>query len=410
MSSAEITRPLLQLGKYVVLQHIAAGGMAAIYRARHQDTGQEVALKVLSPEYAANPIRFKRFVREARAQKAMDHPNIVKMFDCDWANETYFIAMEFIEGMDVYDRVAAHGKLPVDEVVEILIQAARALSHAHAQGIVHRDVKPSNLLLTYRSGRLEVKLSDFGLALDWANLDESRLTKAGTTLGTVDYMAPEQARGNQLVDIRGDLYALGCTAYFMLTMRPPFKEGAIADKLYKHVHVTPPDPRDFNPKIPDGLIVILGKLLAKRPEDRYQTPSELIAELEKFRDPTPPAAVPNYPPVVIGADEPDQEEWVVYEAAEDDEETASAEATPPPSESTPAEGDIVRASGTLEWLAKPKPKIVPLLRELEKQPLWSRIAEGVSDAMVFISDPRVLVIAMTGLLALVILFLLFFWP
>jgi serine/threonine-protein kinase len=407
MSSATSDRSLLQLGRYVVLEHIAAGGMAAIYRARHEDSGQEVALKVLSPEYAENPIRLRRFAREARALQRLDHPNIVKLFECDFANEMYFLAMEYVAGEDLYAHVAARGKLPVWEVVDILMQSARALNHAYFQGIVHRDVKPSNVLLAHQDGQRIVKLTDFGLALDWTNLDEARLTKAGTTLGTVDYMAPEQARGSQLVDIRSDLYALGCTAYFMLTARAPFTEGGVADKLYKHVHVTPPDPRDLNPNIPDDLIVVLGKLLQKRPEDRYQTPSELLVALEKLRRPASLPLPASLAPELFKTEPAAPEDEVVmevWEAAEEDEEESSG---PPPSPEKPKNGN---APFGLSLNIKTKDGIAPLLRELEVQPLWSRIAERVSDALVFLSDPAVLAIVMSVVLAAVILFLLYFWP
>ena len=408
MSSATSEHPLLQLGRYVVLEHIAAGGMAAIYRARHQETGQEVALKVLSPEYAENPVRLRRFAREARALQRLDHANIVKLIECDFANEMYFIAMEYVDGADVYSHVAGLGKLPAWEVVDILIQCARGLSHAYFQGIVHRDVKPSNVLLAHKDGQRIVKLTDFGLALDWTNLDEARLTKAGTTLGTVDYMAPEQARGTQLVDIRSDLYALGCTAYFMLTARPPFTDGGVADKLYRHVHVTPPDPRDLNPNIPDDLIVVLGKLLQKRPEDRYQTPSELLFDLEKLRAPGPAAAsapATPAPPETRTADEADIE-MVVDKAAEDDEEPNFS-----PSSAQTTRPERGNGKGECEIPAfVPHSPYAPRRRKLEVQPLWSRIAERVSDALVFISNPWVLAIGMTGLLAVVILFLLLFWP
>jgi serine/threonine protein kinase len=149
-------------------------------------------------------------------------------------------------------------------------------------GIVHRDIKPSNFLLTQRHGEQVVKLTDFGLSLDTRKGEDSKLTKPGTTLGTVDYMAPEQARGGPNVDIRSDIYGLGCTTYHMLTGRAPFPDGMIPEKLYKHVHHYPTDPRELHPGLPDEVITLLGKMLEKRPEDRYQTPAELLRDLERL--------------------------------------------------------------------------------------------------------------------------------
>jgi serine/threonine-protein kinase len=357
--------------------------MSAIYRARDEETGREVALKVLPPEFAENPIRLKRFFREARAAAKLQHENIVAVYDYGYSGGVYYIAMELVEGQDLHAHVAAQGPLPSHEAIEILNQAARALSHAYFQGIVHRDVKPSNLLVAYpppaavapspdRRTPL-VKLTDFGLALDWTSLDESRLTRHGTTLGTVDYMAPEQARGTHIVDTRSDLYGLGCTCYFMLTGRAPFPEGDVPDKLYKHVFATPADPREFNARIPDGLITVLGKLLQKRPQDRYQTPAELLVDLDRLKEATRIRPAP--PPV------PD-----------------------------PALTETPRSSSPLERPTPPPATKPPPARIPDVQPGWSVVAERVSEVLVYLSDPWVLTIGMAGILLVVIFFLLRNWP
>ncbi len=277
------TRPRsMRLGKYENLIRVASGGMGTIYRGTDSQTGREIALKVLSAELAENPTTLERFAREADAAARLRHPNIVSVFKRGKKDGMHYIVMEYVDGIDLHRYVTATGPMKPVEVVEILIQAARALAHAHARDIVHRDIKPSNFILTNHSGRRLVKLTDFGLAVDRSDPNESHLTKPGTTVGTVDFMAPEQARGRNLTDSRSDIYALGCTAYFMLTGQAPFPEGSIPEKLYKHVHEYPPDPRELNPNIPDDLITVLGRMMEKRPEDRYQSMEELLADLEEL--------------------------------------------------------------------------------------------------------------------------------
>src|SRR5262249_37166699 len=171
------------------------------------------------------------------------------------------------------------GKLPPEEARRILIQAAKALDHAFTQGIIHRDIKPSNFLLTRQGDRALVKLTDMGLA---RTVDESefRVTRAGTTVGTLDYLSPEQARDSSLADVRSDIYSLGCTFYHMLAGAPPFAEGGLGERIYKHLAVDPPDVRQFNPAVSDGLWAVLRRMLAKNPDLRYQTPAELLDALK----------------------------------------------------------------------------------------------------------------------------------
>lgn len=281
---AQTRRRSMRLGKYENLIRVASGGMGTIYRGIDSQTGREIALKVLSAELAENPTLLERFAREADAAARLRHPNIVSVFKRGKKDGMHYIVMEYVDGIDLHRYVTATGPMKPVEVVEILIQAARALAHAHARDIVHRDIKPSNFILTNHNGRRIVKLTDFGLAVDRSDPNESHLTKPGTTVGTVDFMAPEQARGRNLTDSRSDIYALGCTAYFMLTGQAPFPEGSVPEKLYKHVHEYPPDPRELNPDIPDDLITILGRMMEKRPEDRYQSTEELLADLEKLHE------------------------------------------------------------------------------------------------------------------------------
>jgi serine/threonine-protein kinase len=279
-------RRTARIGKYEVLTHIATGGMGAVYRARDSETGADIALKVLTPEMANKPAMLERFRREARNAAKLRHINIVTVYDFGEADGTWYMAMEFVEGTDLHDYIEQKGKLEPEESRQIMIQAARALVHAHNNDIIHRDIKPSNFLLTTRNGRVIVKLTDLGLSRELTN-DEFRVTRSGTTVGTVDYISPEQARDSGAADIRSDLYSLGCSWFHMLTGRPPFPEGGLAERLVKHMSSEPPDVRTFNKQVSGELVEVLEKLLAKKPSQRYQTPQELLTALLEMRSTAP---------------------------------------------------------------------------------------------------------------------------
>lgn len=278
----------IRIGKYEVVAHIASGGMGAVYRALDTENSREVALKVMTPEMAAKPAMLERFRREARSGLKLRHENIVALYEFGEANGTCFLAMEFVEGVDLHEYIDQKGTLDPEESRQIVIQAARALSHAHKHGIVHRDIKPSNFLLTQRDGQVRVKLTDLGLAREAAN-EEFRVTRSGTTVGTVDYISPEQARDSGMADIRSDLYSLGCTWYHMLAGQTPFADGGLAERLLKHMTAEVPDIRRFNQRVSDELVRVLLKLLAKKPEDRYQSPQELIQDLVSINPTARPA-------------------------------------------------------------------------------------------------------------------------
>ncbi|HYT93836.1 MAG TPA: serine/threonine-protein kinase, partial [Gemmataceae bacterium] len=185
-------RSPVRIGKYEVVAHIATGGMGAVYRAIDTDLHREVALKVLPMETAARPATLERFRREARSAAKLRHDNIVAIYEFGEVAGTYYLALEFVDGIDLHELVNRQGKLDPETARHILIQAARALDHAHQQGIIHRDIKPSNFLIAQKNDKLIVKLTDLGLARE-VNNDEFRITRDGTTVGTVDYMSPEQA-------------------------------------------------------------------------------------------------------------------------------------------------------------------------------------------------------------------------
>jgi serine/threonine-protein kinase len=269
-----------RIGKYEIVGHLATGGMGVIYKARDADLDRLVALKILPPDLAKQQTTLIRFYREARAAARLRHENIVTLYDVGETNGTHYIALEFIEGTDLQDYINRKCRLDPEEATQIIIQAARALAAAHEQGIVHRDIKPSNLLLMRKAERLIVKLTDFGLAIRSENDAEFRITKDKTTVGTVDYMSPEQARDSRSADIRSDIYSLGCTFYHMLAGLAPFATGTLPERLIKHMKTVPPDVRKLNKLVPRHLVAIINRMLAKKPDDRYQTPAELLHDLE----------------------------------------------------------------------------------------------------------------------------------
>jgi eukaryotic-like serine/threonine-protein kinase len=269
----------LRIGPYIIIKRVGAGGMGAVYRARDSELGREVALKVLPPELAERPEMLARFHEEARHAAKLRHEHIVTLYGFNSFGGTYILAMEFVEGKNLHEYIDEKERLDPEEARRLIIQAARALALAHQQGIVHRDIKPSNFLLTKKEGRPFVKLTDFGLARSIDD-NEFKMTRSGTTVGTVDYIAPEQARNSRAADIRSDIYSLGCTLYHMLAGRPPFPEGDMTERLLKHIEAQAEDVRTFNPKVPPGLVVVLNKMMAKKPDQRYQTPKELLKDLE----------------------------------------------------------------------------------------------------------------------------------
>jgi eukaryotic-like serine/threonine-protein kinase len=271
------TESLRKLGRYDIERKLGAGGMGAVYLARDTKLRRQVALKVLPQDKANNPVLVRRFEAEAQAAAQLRHDHIVAVYDSGKAEGFLYIAMEFVDGIDLHELVARRGTIPVKRSIEIIKQAASALQHAADHKIVHRDIKPSNLLIR-RDG--VVKITDLGLARSVDDTIETGITRAGTTVGTVDYMAPEQARSSKAADIRSDIYSLGCTWYHMLTGAPPYPEGSLTNKLQAHAIKPLPDPRSVNSQVTDGLVAILHRMIAKKPEDRYQTPADLLKDLE----------------------------------------------------------------------------------------------------------------------------------
>ncbi|MBI3862177.1 MAG: protein kinase [Planctomycetia bacterium] len=272
----DVLGAIKKIGKYEIQKKIGAGGMGAVYLALDPFLKRNCALKVLPQEKAKNPTLVRRFRSEAEQAAKLRHENIVAVFEANEADGFLYIALEYVEGTDVAALVQKRGLIPLKRSIEIVRQAAQALEHAHQQGIVHRDIKPGNLLVR-RDG--VVKLADLGLARNLDDVDTS-ITRAGTTVGTVDYMAPEQARDSKAADVRSDMYSLGCTWYFMLTGEPPFPEGSLTNKLRSHAESPLPDPRQKNPSVTEAVVGVLRRMTEKKPSKRYQTPAELLEDLD----------------------------------------------------------------------------------------------------------------------------------
>jgi serine/threonine protein kinase len=267
-----------RLGHFELIEAVGAGGMAAVLRARDLELGRIVALKILPPEAARDPENVTRFKQEARAAAKLDHENVARVYFCGEDQGLHFIAFEFVEGITLRQMIDRRGTVPAAECVRYMIQVAAGLAHAAERQVVHRDIKPSNIIIT-PDGR--AKIVDMGLArhLDSASVNGG-VTQSGVTLGTFDYISPEQALDPRRADVRSDIYSLGCAFYHALTGRPPVPEGTAAKKLHAHQHLWPLDPRELNPLIPDEVAAVLARMMAKDPDRRYQTPAELIAHLK----------------------------------------------------------------------------------------------------------------------------------
>ena len=241
--------PGTRVGRYEVVAYIASGGMGEVYRARDVEVDREVALKLLPDHLADNPACVERFRREARLAARLSHKNIVTLYDWGQDGSIWYLALEYVDGVDLHSYISARVRLDPQEACVILVQAVKALAHAFAQGITHRDIKPSNFLLTRHGNKIRVKLTDLGLARAVSD-EEFRVTRDGTTVGTIDYLAPEQARDSSAADVRSDIYSLGCTLYHMLAGQAPFAGGGLGERIYKHQQVEPIDVREFNSEVP----------------------------------------------------------------------------------------------------------------------------------------------------------------
>ncbi len=314
---ADIPAALAEHSRYRIVELLGTGGMGSVYRAEHRLMQRHVALKVIHPKFVQSKQAVDRFRREVQAAGRLVHANIVHSYDAEQAGDVHFLVMEYVKGTDLQKVLEERGPLPVPEACEYIRQAALGLQHAHENGMVHRDIKPQNLMLSGvdeaarfvgSRGRSEplrlrtgaVKILDFGLASLTALTDageetaddqpseienqKSALTQAGSLMGTPDYMAPEQAKDARTADIRSDIYSLGCTLYALLTGKVPFPGGTAIDKVIAHSTNQPKPIAELRKDTPAALVKLLDKMMAKDPAARYQTPAEVAAALAPLFD------------------------------------------------------------------------------------------------------------------------------
>src|ERR671915_725732 len=307
--------------RYRIVKPLGSGGMADVYLAHDNILDRDVALKVMSARYASDDEFIERFKREAQSAAALSHPNIVSIFDRGESEDgTYYIAMEYLPGGTLKDRIMSKGALPPRTAAAVALQIAEALQAAHKKGIIHRDIKPRNILIT-DSG--DVKVTDFGIA---RAAEATTISDVGDILGSAKYMSPEQAAGER-VGAASDLYSLGVVLYEMLTGRVPFEVETPADLPVKHAGGPPPHPREVNPEVPEGTDALVMRLLATDPEDRYGSAGQLAKDLRRVRDGLSPVvssgddattaalAAPNLPTPASGATGVRRSKWFPILAA-----------------------------------------------------------------------------------------------
>lgn len=286
---------LAEHSRYRIVEVLGQGGMGTVYKAQHRLMERLVALKVIDRGLTSNPTVVERFRREVKAAAQLNHPNIVHAYDAEQAGDSHFLVMEFVEGTTLARLVEQQGPLPVAQACDYVRQAALGLQRAFEHHMIHRDIKPHNLMRTPQG---VVKILDFGLARlisetspplsMWGkeNLSEdaapASLTQMGMVMGTADYMAPEQADDAHAADIRADIYSLGCTLYYLLSGQAPFPQGSVLDKLKAHKSHKPRPLADFRKDVPAALVRVLERMMAKDPAQRYQTPAEAAEALMPF--------------------------------------------------------------------------------------------------------------------------------
>lgn len=309
----------LTLGPYLVTDWIGEGGMGQVFKAEHQLMGREVAIKVL-PQCRESPNAVENFTREIRTQAILDHPNLVRAHDAGHDGNVYYLVTEYIPGTDLRRLVRTEQLLSMQQAASIISQAALGLHYAHQKGLIHRDVKPGNILVTPQG---HAKVSDLGLAGFLHATDDPRKRK---TVGTADYISPEQIKSPESITEASDIYSLGCTLYYAVTGKVPFPGGSIRDKAHRHCEETPWHPRRFNPNMSQEFVETIEDMMEKLPENRVQTALEVVARLEPWTGEVRPIAStlkrsPWLPPPLPGrgSDEMEEEMQVTQDASSYDD-------------------------------------------------------------------------------------------
>jgi serine/threonine-protein kinase len=318
------------VGPYRILDQLGQGGMGRVYKAIHQTMNRLVALKVFSPKMVNTARAYQLFLREVRAAAQLSHPNIVMAFDANEHEGRHYLAMEYVDGPNLERYVSKHGRLRVGLACEITFQAANGLQHAFEKGMVHRDVKPANLLLHQEPGNetIQVKILDFGLArLQQTEKGAANtiVARENTVMGTPDFLSPEQSRDLHETDIRSDLYSLGCTFYYLLSGQVPYPGGKTADKLIRHHSEAAKPIEELRPDVPKKIANIVRRLMAKNADERFQTPDQLMNALAAHAVPSVldwPIAAPPSP-----SDRGSQEETTLAEDVQADTEVRAQSTT-----------------------------------------------------------------------------------
>lgn len=299
-----IPAALIDHPRYRILGPLGKGGMGMVYKAQHRMMDREVALKVIDAKFIDNPQAVERFRNEVKAAACLTHANIVRAYDAEQAGNLHFLVMEFVDGISLAELIRRNGPLPVHQVCGIVRKVAQGLHHAFEQGMVHRDIKPQNIMVTL-DGR--VRILDFGLArlareqeepasssvhepADKMRRTADALTMVGSLLGTPDYIAPEQVADAHTADTRADIYSLGCTCYFLLTGHPPYPDGTALQKLFSHAQMSPSPIADKRPDVPAEVIEITGRMMERIPDNRFQTPRDVAKAVDEFMKTRPSAA------------------------------------------------------------------------------------------------------------------------
>jgi serine/threonine protein kinase len=355
------------LGPYKLLSRVARGGMSTIYSARHVASGEIHALKVLPLARINQASYLLRFQREAAITQRLQHPNIIRVFgvysESDGQDLVHFMAMELLQGRDLFEIVNSDGPLSCRMVAEYIRQAASGLQYAHEAGLVHRDIKPGNLFLTDEGS---IRILDLGLAQDFDSGENLTRDFNERVLGTADYLAPEQAADSHTVDNRADIYSLGCTMYFLLTGQPPFTEGTLVQRLMAHQTRSPPPMSRFRKDVPETLISILGDMMMKNRKHRISSAADVVSRLSQFL--TPVLTLPRQEPAElvdvvdahwIAMDEPVSSLLPVSSEDVDEDETEDPAAH---QDLLPAFNDLLRS---IEMACQPGGKLAADLRSAE---------------------------------------------